>query len=390
MTNLLTRIKYSLNPPQQVVFVPQEQVQLIVEATLLALTPSPTATPPATSTPEAIASLTPTPSPTPIPGKAILSGVAHEYQKFNNCGPANLAMALHYWDWQGDQMDTAAYLRPDARDKNVMPAEMEAFVEEKAGLRAVVRVGGDLQTLKRFLAAGFPVIIEKGHHPPKDWWMGHYLVLSGYDDENSRFIAQDSLVMADLKVPYKDIEERWWRDFNYVYLVIYPPEREAEVNSILGEDADQTANDQHALQKASDEIPLLQGRDLFFAWYNLGTNRVALGDYAGAATAYDQAFALYQSLTEADRPYRMLWYQVGPYPAYYHTGRFQDVISLANTTFAWVGEPVLEETYNWRAMAYLALGEADKAIADFKKAARLNPNSTDALEQLKLLGVAAP
>jgi len=41
-------------------------------------------------------------------------------------------------------------------------------------------------------------------------------------------------------------------------------------------------------------------------------------------------------------------------------------------------------------MAYLALGEADKAIADFKKAARLNPNSTEALEQLKLLGVATP
>jgi tetratricopeptide (TPR) repeat protein len=214
--------------------------------------------------------------------------------------------------------------------------------------------------------------------------------LSGYDDENGHFIAQDSLVMADLKAPYQDIEERWWRDFNYVYLVVYPAEREAEVYAILGPEADETANFQHALQKAMDEIPLLKGRDLFFAWYNLGTNRVALGDYTGAAMAYDQAFALYQGLAEADRPYRMLWYQVGPYPAYYHTGSYQDVINLANTTFAWVGEPVLEETYYWRAMAHMSLGEADQAIADFKKAARLNPNSTEALEMLKSLGVDFP
>ncbi len=64
-----------------------------------------------------------------------------------------------------------------------MPAEMVDFVEGFTGLKAVARVGGDLDLLRSLLSAGFPVLIEAGHHPPDDWWMGHYLVVSGYDDE---------------------------------------------------------------------------------------------------------------------------------------------------------------------------------------------------------------
>ena len=70
-----------------------------------------------------------------------------------------------------------------------------------------------------------------------------------------------------------------------------------------------------------EEIPALQGRDQFFAWFNLGSSRVGLGDYAGAAEAFDQAFTIYQQLSEEQRPYRLMWYQTGPYEAYYAAGR---------------------------------------------------------------------
>ncbi len=43
----------------------------------------------------------------------------------------------------------ALYLRPNLEvdDKNVMPAEMVAFVEQSAGLKALTRVGGDIGLL---------------------------------------------------------------------------------------------------------------------------------------------------------------------------------------------------------------------------------------------------
>ena len=43
--NLRVQIKRYFNPPEQVVFVPQEQVDAIVNATLTALAPTPTSTP---------------------------------------------------------------------------------------------------------------------------------------------------------------------------------------------------------------------------------------------------------------------------------------------------------------------------------------------------------
>ncbi len=69
-----------------------------------------------------------------------------------------------------------------------------------------------------------------------------------------------------------------------------------------------------------------------------------------------------------------MWYRFGPYEAYYHTGRYQDVVDLADTTFMWVGRPVLEESFYWRALAYEALGEADLAASDLREALTINPN----------------
>jgi len=167
-------------------------------------------------------------------------------------------------------------------------------------------------------------------------------------------------------------------------------ERQAELEHLLGPRLDEAYSYQLAAQNALDEITRLQGRDLFFAWFNLGSSQVGLADYASAAQSYDKAFELYQTLPEDLRPYRLMWYQVGPYQAYYNTARYQDVINLANTTFTWVGKPVLEESYYWRGLAYQALGKSSLAIADFTKAAQLNPNYALPRLELERLGVALP
>jgi tetratricopeptide (TPR) repeat protein len=390
--NLRVQIRRAINPPEEAVFVPRQQLEAAVQATLLAMTVTaalPTATLTATPTPATTATPLPSPTPTPIPAQAALSGIRHEYQQFNNCGPANLAMGLSYWDWQGDQRDTAAFLRPGEYDKNVMPAEMVAFVEEKTELKALSRVGGDLNTIKRFIAAGFPVLIEKGYDPEHDDWMGHYLTLNAYDDTQSLFTAQDSLIMPDFPLPYQTVEERW-RDFNFVYVIIYPPEREAEVMAILGPQADETQNYQAAAELAAQETAELSGRDLYFAWFNLGSNLVALGDHARAAQAFDSAFAVYPSIPETERPWRAMWYRVEPYAAYYHTGRYQDVINLANNTFFALGEYTLEESFYWRGLANQALGDSNGAIFDLRKVLELNPNFTLAQDALLGLGIEVP
>jgi tetratricopeptide (TPR) repeat protein len=333
----------------------------------------------------ALASPTPLP---PIPEKTVLTGAVHEYQQFNNCGPATLAIALSFRGWQGDQRDTRRLLRPNfatVDDKNVNPWEMVAYVEDQAGLGALTRVGGDLETVKRLIAAGYPVVVETGiQHKPRDW-MGHYLLLTGYDDERERFITQDALVGPNIPLGYADFESGWLA-FNRVFLVVYPPEQQDLVLSLLGGQAEPAEDYRAAVQKAQAETAGLTGRDLFFAWYNLGSGLLALQDYSRAAQAYDQAFAVYPTIAEDDRPWRMLWYQPGPYEAYFMTGRYQDVITLGNQTLDLAGGPILEETFYWMGRAREATGDMEKALYDYRKAVEINPTSTPAQSELERLG----
>jgi hypothetical protein len=353
------------------------------------LTPTDT---PQSTTPPTLQS-TPTPSPSPVPLVVTVTGVKYEDQHnaYNYCAPANLSMALSFWGWKGNRNTVGPVLKPDSKDKNVMPYEMVDYVLEHTDLKAIERVGGDFELIKRFLSAGFPVLVEKGTFLTDLQnvlsWMGHYEVITGYDDARQVFIGQDSYIGPDTDVPYdKMIVD--WRSFNYTYILIFSADKEAQVMALLGADADETENYRRAAQKAADEAPYLSGADRFFALFNRGTNLVSLQDYAGGASMYDEAFTYYPNIAEKDRPWRILWYQTGPYKAYFYTGRYYDVIRRADITLDEMkSEKNLEESYYWRAMAKSALGDTAGAIKDLREALKWHPGWYVATEQLKLLGV---
>ena len=369
INNVQAQIKYALSPPEEEIFVPSDydqQLEAIVSATLQALTPSPSPT------------ASPTPQPTPLPTQALLPGIDHEYQKWNNCGPANLSMSLSFWGWDGNQMTAAAYLKPNPRDKNVMPYEMADYVNSQTGLKALSRIGGTQELLKRLIAAGYPVILETGFEDPREnsdfeGWMGHYEVVNAYDDQEEKFYIQDSFLGPRISSTYQDLQSRW-RAFNYTLILTYPPEKEQEVLALLGPYQNELHGQQQAAAIASEEIFALSGRPKFFAWFNRGSSLVALDDYGGAAAAYDEAFAVYAQLGEKKRPWRMMWYQTGPYWAYYYTGRHYDVIDLATQTIEAAFEPAIEESFYWRARSKEALGDISGAINDLNKALKWNPN----------------
>src|SRR5512138_3892259 len=77
--NLRVAVKRYFNPPEQVVFVPQKQVEAIVNATLTALAPTPTSTLSPASTETPLPSPLPSPTLAPIPESVSLTGIRHEY-----------------------------------------------------------------------------------------------------------------------------------------------------------------------------------------------------------------------------------------------------------------------------------------------------------------------
>ena len=295
-----------------------------------------------------------------LPQFTRLQGLRHEYQGWNNCAPSSVGMVLSYYGRTEAQKDVAPFLKSDPDDKNVSPEEFTAYVES-IGFQAHVGVGGDLELLKRLLVAGFPVIVEFWFEPEPDDGMGHYRVLFGYDEQSATFQAHDSYLGPNVTVSYTDLDAEW-QVFNRLYVVIYPPESQAAVESVLTESHKGKQMWEHALRIAQQELS--QDENDAFAWFNLGTSALNLGDTQLAAEAFDWARRI-------GLPWRMLWYQFGPFEAYWTQGRYQDVIALAESHLA---ESSAEEWYYWRGRAREMTGDLAGARSDFTLAIELNAN----------------
>jgi tetratricopeptide (TPR) repeat protein len=386
---LSTPIPTALPAP---LLAPSDSKQVVVLPDIPTMTPTASATVPfvagetlpPTFTPAVITTVkatatatstsTPTPSPTAtptIPSLALLEGMEVIAQQFNNCGPANLTMVLNYHQQVLNQTDVGNSLKPNYEDRNVSPDEMVAFVERTTALKADFYSGGDIELLKRLLANGFPVIIEKGFLPSESLgWMGHYLTLFGYDDSEQVFLAMDSYLgpwdSSGRPESYQSILALW-EHFNDTFIVVYKPEDAAKLSILLGDNyASPNAMWLSSAVKSQERTE--QEPNNAFAWFNLGTNLTELGEITGQAEFYENAALAYDRAREIGLPWRMLWYQFKPYRAYLEVGRIDEVLALT------LSAQSIEETHLYRGHALRAGGDIRGAEYSYRRALQMNPN----------------
>ena len=361
-----------------------ERIEPILPEVPATRQPAPTATPAAqadlllppvvspAATPTAVPSpTTPPVEPAPLPERVQLDGIIHQWQTWNNCGPATVTMNMSYFGRSETQAEAALFLKPNRDDKNVSPHEIAAYVRETTGLEALVRRGGSIDQLKQLLSYDLPVLAGTWLVHDGDG-LGHYRLLIGYDDTTGQFDTFDSLNGPNFKVSYQQFDEDW-RVFNRVYVILFPPEQAQIVESILGEGKDDTAMYQQLLATARSDTSASPNDAI--AYFNQGEALTYLGQYDEAVTAFDQARQL-------GLHWRRLWYQFTPFEAYYAIGRYQDVLDLATATIKTTGG--LEEAYYYHGLALHATGQPG-AEKDFQAALDYNPNFKPAAEALAQL-----
>ncbi len=353
--------------------------------------PQPTHTPgvstpvPATPTVNAATPIPATATLPPLPAQALLKSPPYEKQTPNNCGPAALSMMLHMYSWSGSQKDISDVIKPVVGDRNVNPEELAYWVRNYAGwLRIEYRVGGDLDTLKRLLAAQYPVIIEgttslnpeDSGWPDDDLWAAHYLLLTGYDDTAQTFTVQDTYRGPDRTITYQTLLDEW-KPFNYLFMVIYLPEQEDEMKGLLASNWDPNLNRQNSL--ASAQAATTQNPSDAFAWFNLGSNLTYFERYDEANAAFDKA-------REIGLPQRMFRYQFSPFIADFQANRNDDLLTL--TQYAISRTDMSEEAWLWNGWAHYRLGDGKAAVESWRKALKVNPNYQDAKYALNFVGAA--
>lgn len=314
-----------------------------------------------------------------------MSRLNHLYQGWNNCGPATLTMALGYFGYPDDEMAdqelAASYLKPNPEDQNVSFWQMADYVNTQldGDVRAVVRRGGNSTLIKQLLHADLPVILGKGLEIEGEGWVGHFVLVIGYDDEQQAFLTYDSYKghgnFEGLPQPYAEVETLWGQ-FNNVFLVVYPTEQESDVQTMLGNLWDE----QTAWDVARNSAAARVEADPTDPWaqFNLGESLTALGDYPAAVEAYEVALFGGKQL-----PWRTLWYMQGAFRAYYEVGdyhRMDQAIQFVtrNTSF-------IEDTNYYRGLAAAAQGDSPKAIELLQAVLAFNPNFYPATEALATL-----
>lgn len=303
-----------------------------------------------------------------LPERVLMTGFDMIWQDPNRCSSAALTIQMSYFRNGVDYYDTIDGLNPHEEDVSVRLDEMIAEAE-KQGLRGIERIGGTVDILKLLVANGFPVLIENVYYDGGDVmrdWMSHNRVIMGYDDALGVFYSYDSLRGNGdgdgLTFEYAFIEERW-RPMNRIYMVLYEPEDEAFLQEVMGEQWDLQFNAEWTLQQVQADLAG-ESPDSFDS-FNLGTTLVALGRYEEAATAFDTSRAI-------GLPWRMLWYQFGPFEAYLQVGRYEDVYTLTRSVIN--DAPGVEEMYYYIARAYAGDGNTERAVANLEAALWRNLN----------------
>ncbi|MCB9422839.1 MAG: C39 family peptidase [Ardenticatenaceae bacterium] len=376
----------ALPAPNQGASAPQIDISVPIDAEPTRAKPTATATAvPATSSladnnaPQPTATpLPPTPTLEPPPVRAMIPGVTPVKQTFNNCGPANLTQVLNFWGDDITQEEVASYLKPTSEDRNVTAWQIADYVNEQTygQFKAISRSAGTFEMIKRFIAAGYPVVIEKGYDVAGQGWYGHYLTVFGYDDTLGEMYSQDTYLGpfdGNGRTDKYEAVDKYWQQFNYTFYVVYPAQKEAEVIALLG---DVMADDFTMWNRVAElaQQEQLENPNDAFALFNYGTAQTRLGGltgeqqyYQAGAAAYDKAFAM-------GLPPRMLWYQFQPYLAYIKTDRYDDVLLLANATLQDQGGRNVEETYYYKAYALTSLGDLYSAREALQSALAINHN----------------
>ncbi|HET7770723.1 MAG TPA: C39 family peptidase, partial [Chloroflexota bacterium] len=375
VTRFVEAIQFPWEPPKPV------HVPLPEGAVAAVPAPAVQAQPPAVAPPVAApaAAAVPTPHPAlaqPLPASFTLPGqIRHQWQTWNNCGPATITMATSYFGRPEMQAQAATVLKPNPNDKNVGVDELAAYARS-LGLRADNLYLGDLTKLKRLVTNGVPVVISMWYTPHPNDGLGHYRLLTGYDDAAQQLIFHDSFQApgVNLRIGYAAFDNDW-RVYQRAYMPVYSPEKADVVAAIVGPDMDEAQLRQRAVVVAQEELSGKQNDA--FAWFNVGTALTRVGRTTEAVQAFDRARALLL-------PWRMLWYQFAQFEAYLAENRPNDVLALTQANLAQA--PELEESHYFRGRALELQGNKVGARAAYQTALQMNPKFAPAAHALSLLG----
>ena len=219
---------------------------------------------------------------------ADLGDVRHLWQSLNNCGPASVVMVLSTFGITADQEVARLALRgPDWR-RGMSPVGVDPWVNELYGLHAVWRNNGTNALMKTLISNGFAPMVTQWMEDPSVSRIAHWRSVVGYDDGKGVFYSNDPMRGRYVPLQYEWFD-KVWQPFSYRYLVVYRPEDEALLRTIIGDQwSDRVMRDAY-YERARTEAAIRRDAASMLAY---GEASYQDGHFDEAVAAFQQGLAL--------------------------------------------------------------------------------------------------
>ncbi|MFN8481763.1 MAG: C39 family peptidase [Anaerolineae bacterium] len=302
----------------------------------------------------------------------------HFWQSRNNCGPTSVAMAASVFGIAVDPEAARRILRPEPESIGMDPIRVPGYVQG-LGLAARPRVNGDLDTLRRLIAADVPVIVLQ--------WLtlsqpiDHYRLVVGYDTAARVLLVNDSTYGAYLRVP-EDEFLTLWSPGGRQYIPVYRPQQADRVAAVVGGDWEDTPMYRRAFDTALKDLQ--QSPNDPWIWSRLGTYAYFLNNPRTAITCWRTAWDLGLPEAEVVIPGRL---------ALAELNLSEYTSALAYGQMGLTRSPSAAGLYYVIGRAYAGIGAASQASDSYRRALQLEPGFSPAksgLEMLSSRGAAQP
>lgn len=210
--------------------------------------------------------------------------MGHIWQSMNNCGPAAVVMALSTFGISASQEVARLALRGPDINRGMGPGPVDPWVKESFGLRSMYRTNGTNDLLKKLVSNGFAPMVTQWMEDPWKSRISHWRTVRGYDDARKVFVVNDSMLGRGVPLAY-DWFAANWQPFSYRYMVLYRPDDEPLLRSIIGDDWNDSRNRRNFYERTRSEA---LSQNTSAAWLTFGEAAYQYGQFADAVGAFEK------------------------------------------------------------------------------------------------------
>ena len=214
--------------------------------------------------------------------------MTHLWQSLNNCGPAAVVMALSTFGISASQEVARLALRGPDTNRGMGPTPVDPWVKETFGLRSMYRTNGTNELMKRLISNEFAPMVTQWMEDPWKSRISHWRTVRGYDDARKVFLVNDSVLGRGVPLTY-DWFAANWQPFAYRYMVLYRPDDEPLLRSIIGDDWNDSRNRRNLYERTRTEA---QAQNTSAAWLTFGEAAYQYGQFAEAVGAFEKGMGI--------------------------------------------------------------------------------------------------